>query len=164
MTGTTGILPDLDPTWAATIMARTDTAKDAMGVEIVELERGRAVLAMTVRDEMANGFGITHGGFVFALADTAFAYACNEDDRVTVASGADITFARASHVGTRLTATAERRWRSGRNGLYDVRVADESGAVVAEFRGRSFTTDRPLPEVPGLEAAGLAVDDTPVDT
>ena len=66
MTGTTGILPDLDPTWAATIMARTDTAKDAMGVEIVELERGRAVLAMTVRDEMANGFGITHGGFVFA--------------------------------------------------------------------------------------------------
>ncbi|WAC67138.1 hydroxyphenylacetyl-CoA thioesterase PaaI [Agrococcus sp. SL85] len=152
MTGTTGLVPDLDPSWAATIMARTDTAKDAMGVTIDELERGRAVLSMTVRDEMANGFGITHGGYVFALADTAFAYACNEDGRVTVAAGADIAFARASHVGSRLTATAERRWRSGRNGLYDVRVVDQDGEVVAEFRGRSFTTDRPLPEVPGASA------------
>ena len=141
-----------------------DATSAWMGLHVELAEKDHAVVRMTVREEMVNGFGITHGGLVFALADTAFAYACNEDDRVTVASGADITFARASHVGTRLTATAERRWRSGRNGLYDVRIADESGAVVAEFRGRSFTTDRPLPEVPGLEAAGLAVDDTPVDT
>lgn len=134
-----------DPTWIATQMAATDTAKDAMGIEIVELERGRAVLAMTVREDQCNGFRITHGGFVFALADTAFAYACNEGAETTVASGADITFAKATHPGDRLTATAERRWRSGRNGLYDVTVTDQTGDTVAEFRGRSFATSRPAP-------------------
>lgn len=134
-----------DPTWAATHMAATDNTKRHLGITIATLERGRAVLTMTVREEMANGFGITHGGMVFALADTAFAYACNEGDSPTVAAGADITFARASHVGDVLMATAERRWVSGRNGIYDVTVTDQQGRVVAEFRGRSFVTNRPLP-------------------
>lgn len=134
-----------DPTWAATHMAATDNTKRHLGITIAALERGRAVLTMTVREEMANGFGITHGGMVFALADTAFAYACNEGDSPTVAAGADITFARASHVGDVLTATAERRWASGRNGIYDITVTDQHGAVIAEFRGRSFVTNRPLP-------------------
>ena len=138
-----------DETWLATIMAETDRAKEAFGIEIVELERGRAVLTMEVTDAMVNGFGITHGGLVFTLADTAFAYACNEDATVTVASGADITFAKATHAGQTLTATAERRWRSGRNGLYDVSIVDETGETVAEFRGRSFSTNRPAPSTPG---------------
>lgn len=78
---------------------------------------------MTVRPDMLNGFAITHGGFVFALADTAFAIACNEDDRVTVAAGADIAFLRSTTAGQTLTAHAVRRARSGRTGLYDVRVS-----------------------------------------
>ncbi|XPP26859.1 MAG: hydroxyphenylacetyl-CoA thioesterase PaaI [Leucobacter sp.] len=134
-----------DPTWAATHMAPTDNTKEFLGISILELERGRAVLSMQVRPEMANGFGITHGGMVFALADTAFAYACNEGDSPAVAAGADVTFTRASHTGDTLTATAVRRWLSGRNGLYDISVTDQHGQVIAEFRGRSFVTNRPLP-------------------
>jgi acyl-CoA thioesterase len=134
-----------DPTWAASLMAPTDNTKSFLGIRIVELERGRAVLTMTVRPEMANGFGITHGGMVFTLADTAFAYACNEGDSPTVAAGADITFARASHAGDELTATAVRRWAQGRNGLYDISVTDQHGNTVAEFRGRSFVTNRSMP-------------------
>lgn len=134
-----------DPSWAATHMAPTDRTKDFMGITIESLEPGRSVLKMTVRKEMANGFGITHGGMVFTLADTAFAYACNESDTPTVASGADITFTRASHEGDTLTATAQRRWLQGRNGLYDITVTDQHGNIIAEFRGRSFTTNRPLP-------------------
>lgn len=134
-----------DPSWAATHMAATDFTKQSLGMTIDDLERGRAVLSMVIRPEMANGFGITHGGMVFSLADTAFAYACNETDQPTVASGAEITFTRASHAGDTLTATATRRWRSGRNGLYDVTVTDQHERVIAEFRGRSFTTNRPLP-------------------
>lgn len=137
-----------DPTWSASHMASSDRTKAHLGITIVELERGRAVLAMSVRPEMANGFGITHGGMVFALADTAFAYACNETDAATVAAGVDITFTRASHEGDRLTATAVRRWLQGRNGLYDVTVTDQHGEVIAEFRGRSLATNRPLP-IPG---------------
>lgn len=136
---------DLDPSWSATAMLRTDTAKTAFGIRISELERGRAVLSMLIRDDMANGFGITHGGMVFTLADTAFAYACNEGDTAVVASGADITFTRASYAGDTLTAVATRRWLSGRNGLYDITVTDQRGDVIAEFRGRSFATNRPLP-------------------
>lgn len=134
-----------DPGWAATHMAPVDNTKEYLGISILELERGRAVLTMTVRPEMANGFGITHGGMVFTLADTAFAYACNEGDSPVVAAGADITFTRASHAGDTLTATAVRRWQSGRNGVYDITVTDQNDQVIAEFRGRSFITNRPLP-------------------
>jgi acyl-CoA thioesterase len=137
-----------DETWLATIMAETDRAKEAFGIEIAELAPGLPPLTMPITDAMVNGFGITHGGLVFTLADTAFAYACNEDATVTVASGADITFAKATHAGQRLTATAERRWKAGRNGIYDVSIVDETGETVAEFRGRSFSTNRPAPSTP----------------
>ncbi|WP_306233793.1 hydroxyphenylacetyl-CoA thioesterase PaaI [Agrococcus beijingensis] len=144
-----------DDTWLATVMAETDRAKETFGIEIAELERGRAVLTMDITEGMVNGFGITHGGLVFTLADTAFAYACNEDAHVTVASGADITFAKATHAGQTLTATAERRWKSGRNGIYDVSIVDETGETVAEFRGRSFSTNRTAPSIdPAATPAG----------
>ncbi|WP_216077724.1 hydroxyphenylacetyl-CoA thioesterase PaaI [Isoptericola sediminis] len=136
---------EVDPTWSATAMFQDDPAKDALGIRVEVLERGRVVLSMRVGQGMVNGFGITHGGMVFALADTAFAYACNEGATPVVAAGADIVFTRASRSGDVLTATAERRWLRGRNGLYDVTVADQRGDVVAEFRGRSFATDRPAP-------------------
>lgn len=121
---------------------RRDAASAMLGMTVEADEPGRAVVSMTVRDDMLNGFAITHGGLVFALADTAFAIACNEDERVTVAAGADITFLKSTTVGQTLTATAVRRVVSGRTGLYDVTVTDETGDAVAEFRGRSITTNR----------------------
>lgn len=123
------------------MMAR-DRASAALGMTVAHDEPGRAVVSMTVREDMLNGFGITHGGLVFALADTAFAIACNEDDRVTVAQGADIAFLRSTTAGDTLTATAVRRARRGRSGLYDITVTDQAGEVVAEVRGRSLATDR----------------------
>lgn len=134
-------------------MLQRDRASAALGMVVERDEPGEAVVSMQVRDDMTNGFAITHGGMVFALADTAFAMACNErdplaagaDDAVTVAAGADISFLKATRAGQTLTAHARRRILSGRNGLYDVTVTDETGDVVAEFRGRSLTTRRTHP-------------------
>ncbi|GAA5199888.1 hydroxyphenylacetyl-CoA thioesterase PaaI [Microbacterium jejuense] len=123
-------------------MLRRDRASAAMGMFVECDEPGEAVVSMRVRDDMTNGFAITHGGIVFALADTAFAMACNEDAAVTVAAGADISFLKATYAGQTLTAHARRRAVTGRTGLYDVTVTDETGDVVAEFRGRSLTTRR----------------------
>ncbi|WP_051191995.1 hydroxyphenylacetyl-CoA thioesterase PaaI [Microbacterium luticocti] len=129
-------------------MMQRDHASMALGLQVEVDEPGRAVVSMRVRADMLNGFDITHGGMVFALADTAFAIACNEDERVTVAAGADITFLKSTREGQTLTATAVRRVVSGRSGLYDVTVTDETGDVVAEFRGRSLTTNRTIEEAP----------------
>ena len=126
-------------------MMQQDRASAALGMTVEVDEPGHAVVSMPVREDMLNGFAITHGGFVFTLADTAFAIACNEDERVTVAGGADITFLKSTHAGQTLTASAVRRIVNGRNGLYDVTVTDETGDVVAEFRGRSITTNRTFP-------------------
>lgn len=126
-------------------MLRRDRASAALGMVIERDEPGEAVVTMVVRDDMLNGFAITHGGLVFALADTTFAIACNEDERVTVAAGADITFLKATRAGQTLRAHARRRIRAGRTGLYDVTVTDETGDVVAEFRGRSVTTSDLMP-------------------
>ncbi|WP_314422254.1 hydroxyphenylacetyl-CoA thioesterase PaaI [uncultured Microbacterium sp.] len=123
-------------------MMQRDAASAMLGMTVELDEPGEAVVSMTVRDDMLNGFAITHGGLVFTLADTAFAIACNEDERVTVAGGADITFLKSTTAGQRLTAHAVRRVVSGRNGLYDVTVTDDAGDVVAEVRGRSLTTNR----------------------
>ncbi|WP_448719994.1 hydroxyphenylacetyl-CoA thioesterase PaaI [Microbacterium natoriense] len=124
---------------------KRDAASALLGMMVEHDEPGRAVVSMRVREDMLNGFAITHGGLVFALADTAFAIACNEDEKVTVAAGADITFLKSTHAGQTLTATAARRVISGRSGLYDVTVTDETGDAVAEFRGRSITTKRSQP-------------------
>jgi acyl-CoA thioesterase len=127
-------------------MLQRDRASAALGMVVERDEPGEAIVSMRVRDDMTNGFAITHGGMVFALADTAFAMACNEDDGVTVAAGADISFLKATRAGQTLTAHARRRVVSGRGGLYDVTVTDETGEIVAEFRGRSFATRRPHPD------------------
>ena len=129
------------------MMAR-DRASTGLGMVVVSGEPGLAVVTMLVRDDMLNGFDVMHGGLIFSLADTAFAIACNETDAVTLAAGAEISFLRAVTLGQTLTATAVRRTLSGRSGIYDVRVEDETGTVVAEFRGRSLTTSRPIPSRP----------------
>ena len=106
---------------------------------IVQDEPECATVSMRVSEDMTNGFGVTHGGMVFALADTAFALACNTDEFVTVAAGADIAFLAPSRAGQTLTATARAKAGTGRSRIFDVTVTDETGAVVAEFRGRSVT-------------------------
>jgi acyl-CoA thioesterase len=128
------------------MMAR-DRASAALGMVVHRDDPGHAVVSMTIREDMLNGFDVTHGGIVFALADTAFAIACNEDERVTLAAGADIAFLRATTLGQTLTATALTRTRSGRSGIYDVQVSDGEH-IVAEFRGRSLTTNRAVPDRP----------------
>jgi phenylacetic acid degradation protein PaaD len=115
-------------------MLRDDRAStELLGMQVVEMSEGHAVVTMTVRDDMLNGHRIAHGGLVFTLADTAFAMACNEEGSVTVSSGAEITFP-----GQTLTATAALRSKRGRSGIYDVEVRSETG-LVAEFRGHSRT-------------------------
>ncbi|WP_345761741.1 hydroxyphenylacetyl-CoA thioesterase PaaI [Diaminobutyricibacter sp. McL0608] len=127
---------------AAEAMIERDRASAALGMQVVRSSARDAVVTMRIREDMLNGFDVTHGGIVFALADTAFAIACNEDEQITLAAGADITFLKPTTAGQTLTATASVRARSGRTGLYDVSVTDETGETVAEFRGRSHTTSR----------------------
>ena len=121
---------------SAAAMWAGDQASQALGMEIVEVGPGRAVLRMTVREDMVNGHAIGHGGLTFTLADSAFAFACNSYNRVTVAAGADIRFRRPTRLGDLLVATATERERAGADGVYDVlvTVGDE---VVAVFTGRS---------------------------
>lgn len=114
-----------------------DTASAALGIELVELEQGRATCRMTVTPGMVNGHGLCHGGYVFLLADSAFACACNSHGPVTVAAGADITFVSPAREGDVLVARAAERTRYGRSGIYDVTVTRDDGKVIAEFRGRS---------------------------
>lgn len=124
----------------AEAMWSRDRASQSLGIEISDVGPGRAVASMTIRDDQVNGHGIAHGGYVFTLADTAFAFACNTHGQVTVAAGADVVFVAPARVGERLVATAVERSRSGRNGVCDVTVRREDGSLVAEFRGRSRET------------------------
>jgi acyl-CoA thioesterase len=124
-------------------MFAADAASRGLGIELVEAGDGAAVARMTVTERMVNGHAIAHGGYVFLLADTAFALACNSHGPVTVAAGGEITFVRPARAGDRLTARATERTRYGRSGIYDVTVTRDDGEVVAEFRGRSRTPAAP---------------------
>lgn len=119
-------------------MLDDDLASRSLGITLVDAGPGHATVRMTITDTMVNGHALAHGGYVFLLADTAFACACNSHGPVTVAAGADITFVASARLGDELTARAEERVVYGRSGIYDVTVtrADE---VIAEFRGRSRT-------------------------
>ncbi|MHA6620405.1 hydroxyphenylacetyl-CoA thioesterase PaaI [Pseudonocardia sp. DLS-67] len=125
-------------------MERADTAGRGVGVRLLDVGPGRARVALTVEERHVNGHGICHGGYLFFLADAAFAYACNSHGPSAVAAGADITFLRPVGLGAELVAEAVERASAGRSGLYDVTVRDGDRAV-AEFRGRSR-------QVPGLQA------------
>jgi phenylacetic acid degradation protein PaaD len=130
--------PDDLATRGAAAMWASDRASQALGIEISDVAAGRAVARLTITASMVNGHAIAHGGYVFLLADTAFAFACNTYGFVTVAHGAEVTFVAPVHEGDELEAVAVERQRSGRNGIYDVAVRRRgSGEVVAEFRGHS---------------------------
>ncbi|MCG2623484.1 hotdog fold thioesterase [Arthrobacter sp. I2-34] len=129
-----------------------DQAARWLGVEVVRAEFGDVVIRMTIRDEMLNGFGMAQGGMIFAFADVAFALACNDPhgdgSTLTVASGVDINFLNPGFAGRQLTATARLIGQSGRSGLFDIQVTQETAGgeatVLAEARGRSRTIPTPV--------------------
>jgi acyl-CoA thioesterase len=122
---------------AAKAMWARDHAAQALGMAIVEVKPGTSRLTMPVRQDMVNGHAICHGGMLFALADTAFAYACNSYNLNTVASACNIDFLAPAHLGDSLIAVAEERSQRGRTGVYDVTVSTAAGKTVALFRGKS---------------------------
>lgn len=121
-------------------MYRRDRATRVLGITVETIAPGSARCRMTVREDMVQGHATCHGGIVFTLADTAFAYACNAYNRATVALGAEITFVAPARAGDVLIATAGERSRAGRTGVYDIDVAKEDGTLIALFRGTSYET------------------------
>jgi acyl-CoA thioesterase len=120
------------------MFAEDNTARH-LGMEIIEMAPGCATLRMTVRPEMTNGHGICHGGFIFTLADTTFAYACNSHNQRAVAASAQIEFVAPGARGDVLTATGIEQQCFGRSGIYDIRVTRSDGTTLALFRGKSAT-------------------------
>jgi len=128
-------------------MMRGDRASRMMGIEVVAIGPGSATLTMTVREDMLNGHDICHGGFITTLADSAFAFACNAYNELTVASGFDVNLLAAGKRGDVLTATAREVSKAGRTGVYDIDVHNQRGQQLAAFRGRSYTMKgKPLVE------------------
>jgi len=122
----------------ADAMFSRDQATQRMGMRLLDAGPGRAKLAMPVREDMIQGHGTCHGGFLFALADSAFAFACNSYDEATVAIGCSIDYVAPARLGDELTATASEQSRSGRTGNYDVRVENQHGQLIALFHGKSY--------------------------
>jgi acyl-CoA thioesterase len=137
----TGTVEERDPELAARRRAEelyaTDRTCELLGIALKDAGPGRATVWMRVAETMVNGHGTGHGGFLFLLADAAFAFACNTHGPATVAQGAQITFLRPAEVGDELVAEAMERTRFGRSGVYDVTVRRADGVVIAEFRGQS---------------------------
>jgi acyl-CoA thioesterase len=122
----------------AEAMWKDDDASQGLGMEILDIKAGQATLAMTVKPHMVNGHGIAHGGFIFLLADSTFAFACNSRNERAVAAQCNISFIKPGKLGDRLVATAREISWTGRSGIYDVRVTVD-GVAIAELRGHSRT-------------------------
>lgn len=116
-----------------------DATSQRLGMRIDRIAPGEATLSMAITEMMLNGHGLAHGGFIFSLADSAFAFACNGYNQRTVGHQASITYIAPGRLGERLTAVARELSRTGRNGIYDVHITNERGEPVAEFRGHSRT-------------------------
>ena len=120
-------------------MLANDRATRWLGMQVAEIAPGRAVLTMTIRDEMLNGHDICHGGLITTLADSAFAFACNAYNELTVASGFTVDLLAPGRLGDVLTATCTEVSKAGRTGVYDCEVRNQRGERIAIFRGRSYT-------------------------
>ncbi|NML74798.1 hydroxyphenylacetyl-CoA thioesterase PaaI [Rhizobium sp. S-51] len=116
-----------------------DTASQELGMRIERIAPGEAVLSMEITRAMSNGHGNCHGGYIFTLADSAFAFACNGYNQLTVAQGCSITYVNPGRIGDRLTAQARELSRRGRSGIYDISISNQNGDTIAEFRGLSRT-------------------------
>lgn len=142
---------DMTPQQMAEACARAmwndDSTSQRLGMVLDHIAPGQATLSMAITEAMTNGHGTCHGGYLFTLADSAFAFACNTYDQVTVAQHCSITYLVPGRVGDRLTARAREISRQGRSGIYDVTVTDANGVTVAQFRGHARTLkDRLLPQ------------------
>ncbi len=135
----------------AEVMWREDRASQALGMSLDAVGPGTATLSMTVTESMINGHEICHGGLIFTLADSAFAFACNAYNKVTVAQHCSVTFLAPAKLGDRLTARAQERSLHGRSGIYDIRVDNQDGKAIAEFRGHSRTIKGHLVPEPAAE-------------
>jgi len=125
----------------AEVMWADDRASRALGMQIADVGPGRATLTMAVTETMTNGHGMCHGGFIFTLADSTFAFACNAYNQRAVAQHCAVTFLRPARLGDILTAQCVERARAGRSGIYDVSVRIADGTLIAEFRGHSRTIE-----------------------
>jgi acyl-CoA thioesterase len=125
----------------ADAMFASDRASRALGMRIESVGPGRAEMSMAVREDMLNGHAICHGGFIFLLADSTFAFACNSYNRNTVAQGCAIDYLAPAHAGDVLHASGVERSRGGRTGVYDIEVRNQHGKVLALFRGKSYRID-----------------------
>jgi acyl-CoA thioesterase len=134
----------------ADVMWKEDRASQGLGMEILDIKPGHASLAMTIGPNMVNGHGIAHGGFIFTLADSAFAFACNSHNERTVAAHGNISFIRPGKLGDRLVATAREISRAGRSGIYDISVT-ANGTPIAELRGHSRSIGGVLVPLEGSE-------------
>jgi len=134
-----GLSPQALAEACAQAMWAEDLATQRLGMRIERIAPGEATLSMAVTDAMLNGHGAAHGGFIFALADSAFAFACNGYNQRTVGHQASITYMAPGRLGDRLIAVAREVHRAGRHGIYDVHVTNDRGEPVAEFRGHSRT-------------------------
>ena len=128
----------------ADAMWADDRASQQLGIEILRIAPGEATLRMTVTEAMTNGHGSAHGGYLFSLADSAFAFACNTYNQMTVAQHCSVTYIAPGSLGDVLTATAREVSRKGRSGIYDVELSKEDGSVIVQFRGHSRTINRTL--------------------
>lgn len=137
----------------ADVMRSGDTVTRELGIELVSVDLGQAIVAMTVTENMVNGFGACHGGVLFTLADAAFGFACNTYNQRAVGQHCSITYIAPAYRGDRLVARATERSRASRSGVYDVTITREEGLVIAEYRGICRTMEGEL--VPGVKAKGL---------
>ena len=128
----------------ADVMYAKDVSSQALGITIDIPAPGQAIARMAVRDDMVNGFDVCHGGLIFTLADTAFAFACNAYDRLTYAAAADIEFLRPAKSGDALEAMAKEDYRGYKTGLYTIEVRNQRGELVAMFRGRSASVEETI--------------------
>ncbi len=135
----------------AEAMYSRDRAAQALGIKIVRVQPGASLLTMTVRSDMVNGHHICHGGMIFSLADTAFAYACNSYNKNTVASACHIDFLAPAKEGETLEAEAVEQSAAGRTGVYDITVRNNHGKTIALFRGKSYRINGEV--IAGLQQA-----------
>ena len=127
--------------------AKDTASKDTMGMQLLACAPGRAQMRMEVKALHLNGHQICHGGFIFTLADTTFAFACNSHNKVTVAAGCSIEFLKPAHLGDMLSCEGVEQTMTGRHGIYDMRVSNQRGEVVAMFRGKSAQIGGSIVEV-----------------
>ena len=133
-----------DPKEVVNHMMQQDRFSQWLGIEVLEIKEGFSKIKMTIREEMVNGFGIVHGGITFSLADSAFAFACNNRNQLLVALDTSINFIKPVHVGDELTAVATEVHNGKSTGLYHIEIFNQKNHIVAQFKGLCFRTDKTL--------------------